>query len=84
MAIQAVIIFLITQILFITIRDLFFFPVRLDLFSPSPEDMLIDFRDGGGRERERERNIDVGEKHRSVACHMHSDQGPNMQPRHVP
>ena len=46
---------------------------------------------GGGRKRERERNIDVGEKHRYkretsqlVASCMHPDQGPNSQHRHVP
>ena len=33
-----------------------------------------------GRERERERNIDVGEKHWSVACQMHPDQESNPGP----
>ena len=39
---------------------------------------------GEGREKEKERNIDVREKHRSVASHTHPDQGPNAQPRRVP
>ena len=37
-----------------------------------------------GKEKEREKNIDVKEKQRLVASHMHPDQGPNPQPRHVP
>ena len=32
---------------------------------------------------ERERNIDMKEKHGWVASCMYSDQGPNLQPRHV-
>ena len=36
---------------------------------------------GEGREKERERNIDVPEKHRLVASHM--PWGPGPQPRHV-
>ena len=39
---------------------------------------------GEGRERERERNIDGREKHQSVASHTHPNQGPNLQPRHMP
>ena len=35
-------------------------------FSASPEDMFTDFREEGGRKRERERNINVREKHWSV------------------
>ena len=51
--------------------------------------MLIDFRErgrGGERERERdgERNIDMREKHRSVASRMCPDRGSNLQPRFVP
>ena len=37
---------------------------------------------GEGREKERERNIDVQEKHQFVASH--SPLGPSLQPRHVP
>ena len=36
------------------------------------------------RERERERNIDVREKHQSVASRMLPDQGSNLQPRYGP
>ena len=36
------------------------------------------------RERERERDIDVREKHPSIASHMCPDQGLNAQPRLVP
>ena len=45
--------------------------------------MLIDFRERG-RDREMERNIDVREKHQSLASCMCSDWGPNPQPKHVP
>ena len=34
--------------------------------------------------KEREKSIDVREKHWSAASYMHSDQWPNPQPRHVP
>ena len=37
-------------------------------FKSLPEVMFIELR-------ERERNIDVGEEHQSVASHMHPDQG---------
>ena len=53
------------------------------LFLYSPKDMLTDFRERG-REREMERNIDVREKHQSLASCMCSDWGPNPQPKHVP
>ena len=33
---------------------------------------------------ERERDINAREKHRSVASHLHPDQGSNPQHRHVP
>ena len=47
--------------------------------------MLIDFREKGREgERERERNIDVRERHRRVASHVCLHWGPNLQPRHVP
>ena len=40
---------------------------------------------GGGREKERERNINVREKHQSTASCMYPNlQGMNLQPRHVP
>ena len=39
---------------------------------------------GGGRKKEGERNIDVREKHQSVASHTCPDLGLNPQPRLVP
>ena len=42
------------------------------------------FERGEGREEERERNIAVREKHRSVASRAHPNQGPNPQPRLMP
>ena len=45
--------------------------------------MVIDFREREGREKERERDIDVREKHLLDALCMCSHQGPNPQPRHV-
>ena len=41
---------------------------------------------GKGRGKERERNIDMQEKHGSgsVASHMPPNQGPDPQPNHVP
>ena len=36
------------------------------------------------REKEGERNIDVREKHRSIASRMCPAQGPNLKSRHVP
>ena len=54
------------------------------VFSPSSENMLIDVERGKGREREREKNIDVKERHWSIASHTHDDQGLNSQLRHVP
>ena len=39
---------------------------------------------GVGREKKRKRNINVREKHQSVASRVHHNQGPNPQPRHVP
>ena len=51
--------------------------------------MFVNLRQGE-REREEEtergkkKNIDVKEKHRSVASHVHPDQGWNSQPRCVP
>ena len=44
-----------------------------------PEDTFIDFE----REEEREKNINVGEKHRSVASHRLPNWGPNPQTRYV-
>ena len=37
-----------------------------------------------GREGERERNNNVGEKHRSIASCTSPNQGLNLKPRHVP
>ena len=45
---------------------------------------LCIFRERGREEEKRERNINVYDKHRLVASHMHPDQGPNPQSRHVP
>ena len=43
------------------------------------------FLEGGEwREKERERNINVREKHQSVASCMCLHQRPNLQPRHMP
>ena len=39
---------------------------------------------GEGREKERERNINVREKYGSVASQTRPDQGPNLQSKHVP
>ena len=44
-------------------------------FKSSPEDLLIDFRDGG---RERERETFMQEKHWSIASHMCPDREPNL------
>ena len=52
-------------------------------FKSLPEDMFIDFKERG-REREKEGNIDVKEKHQFVASHRCLNQGSNQQPRHVP
>ena len=60
---------------------LFFFFFSFFL-NPHPN-MFIDFRERG-RDREMERNIDVREKHQSLASCMCSDWGPNPQPKHVP
>ena len=45
--------------------------------------MFIDFRERR-RERERKTDVDVREKHLSVASHTCPDQGLNLKPRHVP
>ena len=49
-----------------------------DFLKSSPEDMLINSLRERGRKGER-----AGEKHQSVASHMHPNQGPNLQPKHV-
>ena len=50
--------------------------------------MLIDFRERGREERERERNIDVREKQQSVVSCIgwvvYPNQEMNPQSRHVP
>ena len=45
---------------------------------------LFIFRERGRREKERERNIDVREKHWLIASPTHPYWGPNPQPRCVP
>ena len=45
------------------------------------QNMVFILGTGERRERERERNIDVREKHRLVASHTRPFQGPNPQPR---
>ena len=37
-----------------------------------------------GNEKDRERKINVREKHQLVASLVHSHKGPNLYPRHVP
>ena len=57
------------------------------VFESLPEDMFIDFRDGGGGRkggRERQTSTDVREKHQSVASCTHPDQESKLQPRPVP
>ena len=46
--------------------------------------LILEREEGGEREKEGERNIDVREKHQSVASCMRPDQGSNPQPRYVP
>ena len=61
-----------------------------DLKKFSSKDMFIDLvereRGRGERDRvkQRERNMDVREKHRSVASRTCPDQGWNPQPMYVP
>ena len=45
--------------------------------------MFIDFRERR-REREREGNTNVREKHQSVVSHRCPNWGSNLQPRYVP
>ena len=49
----------------------------------SPEDMFIDLKRGEGREKRRDRNINVREKHQSVASCTHLGEGLNLQPQHI-
>ena len=56
----------------------------MNFFNSHPKTCLLILERGEGREREWERNIDVREKHRSVASHMCPVGEPNLQPRHVP
>ena len=51
-------------------------------FNPHPRTGLLILEKG--RQRGRERNINVREKRHSVASCTHPDQGLNMQPRHAP
>ena len=46
--------------------------------------IYLNLERGKGREKERERKINVREKHRLVAFHMCLDQRLNLHPRHVP
>ena len=45
---------------------------------------LLIFLERGRKEKERERNISVREKHQSVASCKHLDKGSNLQPRYMP
>ena len=65
----------ISEIISASIMYTYFFFKRLHLFI---------FRERERRAKERERNIDVREKHQSVASCRHPNQGLNLQPRHVP
>ena len=54
-------------------------PLHIMLFYKCPpfkKDLFI-FREREGREKERERNIDVREKHQLVVSHTQPDQRPN-------
>ena len=53
------------------------------LFLSSAKDTLIDFRERG-RKRERERNIDVREKHASVASRTTPDWKSHPRPSGLP
>ena len=52
-------------------------------FYPHPRICSTDFREWW-RERERKKNTDVRDKHRSIASSTHPDRGLNPQPRHMP
>ena len=60
------------------------------LFNSHPRIFFIDFREKADRERkrererQRERNIEVREKHRSVASHMYPNGELKPQRRYVP
>ena len=61
------------------------FPFLKNCHAPFVLDFFKDFiylllERGGGREKERERNINVREKYRLVASHMRPDQQLNRQP----
>ena len=53
-------------------------------FYPHLRTCLLILERGEERGIDRERNIDVKEKHQLVASCMHPNQGLNPQPRHVP
>ena len=59
-------------------------PWVLNILSQFLKQILFILERGEGREKQRDGNIDVREKHRLVALHTHSDLGPNQQPRHCP
>ena len=49
-------------------------------FKSSPKDTFVDFRERGHereKERDRQTDIDVREKHQSAASCIHPDQGPD-------
>ena len=53
-------------------------------FKSSPEDMFIDFRERGmERQNKNERDINVREKHQSLASYTHLDRESNPQPRYM-
>ena len=56
-----------------------------NFFKSSPKDMFLWILEREeGRERGKERNIDVREKHQSVASHMLPKQESNQHPTHAP
>ena len=54
------------------------------LFYPHPRTCSMVLERGKGREGERERSINMREKHQLLASCTHPNQGPNPKPRHVP
>ena len=51
----------------------------MSYFYPHSRTCILILERWEGREKERERNIDVREKHQSGASHKRPDQGPNLQ-----
>ena len=54
------------------------------IYCPHPRTCLLTSKRGEGRDRERQRNIDVREKHPSATSCMYPNQRLNPQPKHVP